>query len=60
LSAALPAGSQSLNDQLRSDVLKSEKTINRWGLAITGRARREFIQQRDENDDFPTVACDLR
>jgi hypothetical protein len=31
------------------------KTSNGWHAE-----RGEFIQQRDENDDFPSVACDLR
>jgi hypothetical protein len=34
--------------------------IGRIGELIERTAGREFIQQRDENDDFPTVACDLR
>jgi hypothetical protein len=34
--------------------------IGRIGELIERTAGREFIQQGDENDDFPTVACDLR
>jgi hypothetical protein len=31
----------------------------RIGEFIERRQGREFIRRRDENDDFPTVACDL-
>jgi hypothetical protein len=32
-----------------------------WGNASSGRYADTFLlRQRDENDDFPTVACDLR
>jgi hypothetical protein len=38
--------------------LQSENDAD--GELIERTAGREFIQQGDENDDFPTVACDLR